>query len=98
MRNEKDHVKREVGHYSEQTFESIKHINKYGQEIWYARELQKVLEYKRWDKFSNVIEKANIACKGSGNDVSDHFSHVGKMVINRVITVFTSNFSFFNNI
>ena len=26
--------------YSEQTFESIKHVNEYGEEYWLARELQ----------------------------------------------------------
>lgn len=66
--------------YSESLFESIKHINDYGQEFWYARELQLVLEYKRWDKFLNVIEKAKVTCKNSNNSVDDHFSHVGKMV------------------
>lgn len=61
-------------------FDSIKHINEYGQEFWYARELQTALEYKRWDKFLNVIEKAKNACMNSKNSVSDHFSQVGKMV------------------
>lgn len=59
-------------------FESIKHINEYGQEFWYARELQEALEYKRWDKFLNVIDKAKEACENSQNSVSEHFSHVGK--------------------
>lgn len=61
-------------------FESIKHINEYGQEFWHARELQEALEYKRWDKFLNVIDKAKEACENSQNTVSDHFSHVGKMI------------------
>lgn len=66
--------------YTESLFESIRHVNEYGEEFWYARELQAALEYKRWDKFENVIEKAKNACKNSENIVSDHFSHVGKMV------------------
>lgn len=66
--------------YSEQTFESIKHVNEYGQEFWYARDLQVALGYKRWDKFVNVISHAFSACQKSGNDVDDHFSQVGKMV------------------
>ena len=64
--------------YGESLFESIKHINEYGQEFWYARELQVALEYKRWDKFNNVLEKAMEACFNSGNSVSEHFSQVGK--------------------
>ncbi len=70
----------EKTNYTESLFESIRHVNEYGQEFWYARELQIALEYKRWDKFLNVIEKAQTACDGSQNVISDHFSHVGKMV------------------
>lgn len=66
--------------YSEQIFENIKHVNEYGQEFWYARELQVALEYQRWDKFNNVLERAISACQESGNIVENHFSHVGKMV------------------
>lgn len=33
--------------YTESLFESIKHINDFGQEFWYARKLQEALEYKR---------------------------------------------------
>ena len=32
--------------YSNQSFEDIKHIDENGIEFWYARELQKVLDYK----------------------------------------------------
>ena len=70
----------EVSNYSEQIFESIKHINEYGQEFWYARDLQVALEYQRWDKFGNVLEKAITSCEKSGNAIEDHFSHVGRMV------------------
>ncbi len=65
---------------NETLFESIKHINDYGQEYWFARELQSVLGYKKWEKFSNIIEKAKEACEGSGNAVTDHFLQTGKMV------------------
>ena len=70
----------EETNYTESLFESIRHVNEYGEEFWLARELQAALEYKRWDKFSNVIEKAKNACKNSENIVSDHFSQVGKKV------------------
>lgn len=43
--------------YSETIFENIKHINEYGQEFWYVRELQEVLEYKQWRSFMDVISK-----------------------------------------
>lgn len=69
-----------ITRYNETIFESIKHINEYGQEYWYARELQQVLEYTEWRNFNNVIDKAKLACKGSGNDISDHFVDVNKIV------------------
>lgn len=37
--------------YTDKTFESIKHIDDYGNEFWFARDLQKVLEYKNWRNF-----------------------------------------------
>ena len=66
--------------YNEQIFERIKHINEYGEEFWYARELQKVLEYRQWRRFEEVIEKAKTACQGSGNNVLEHFAGVGKSI------------------
>lgn len=38
------------------------------------------LEYKRWDKFCNVIENAKVACEQSKFMIDDHFSQLGKMV------------------
>ena len=70
----------ELEKINETIFESIKHVDDDGNEYWYARELQKVLEYKRWDKFYNVIESAQVACSISNNNVLYHFSQVGKMI------------------
>ena len=61
-------------------FESIKKINQIGQEYWSARELYIALEYKKWDKFLNVIDKAKEACNNSGQEIDDHFPRVEKMV------------------
>lgn len=70
----------DIEKYSEATFENIKHINEYGQEFWYARELQQALEYTEWRNFSAVVERAKAACSASGNEVDDHFVDVNKMV------------------
>lgn len=64
--------------YNESTFENIKHIDEYGEEYWFARELQTVLEYTEWRNFSKVIEKAKEACKNSNNPISEHFVDVNK--------------------
>lgn len=68
----------EVTAYSEQTFESIKHVDENGVEFWYARELQAALEYKKWNNFVEVINKAKEACKNSEFSEISQFADVGK--------------------
>ena len=63
---------------TEENFESIKHINEKGIEYWYARELMVVLGYSSWDKFKNIIKRAQIACENSNIQVNECFSHLGK--------------------
>lgn len=70
----------ELKDYSQNIFESIKHINEYGQEFWYARELQTVLEYAEWRNFNIIIDKAKEACKASGLPINDYFVNVNKIV------------------
>jgi DNA-damage-inducible protein D len=62
------------------TFENIKHVRDNGTEFWYARELAPTLEYAKWENFSKVTDRAMLACKNSGFEVSDHFLEVRKMV------------------
>ncbi|MEM6700588.1 MAG: BRO family protein [Bacteroidota bacterium] len=49
-------------------------------ECWSARDLQKILGYKEWRNFTNVIQKASKACEQAGLEVQDHFVGVNKMV------------------
>ncbi len=49
-------------------------------EFWFARDLQYLLGYTKWDNFKNVLFKAQTACEVSGHNISDHFADVGKMV------------------
>ena len=51
----------ELKEYSEKTFDEIRHIDEEGREYWYARELQRVLNYKDWRNFQKVIGKAVIS-------------------------------------
>lgn len=61
-------------------FERIRQIDPDDLEFWSARDLMKVLDYVSWQKFKNVLLKAQIACENSGNDPTDHFVHAVKMV------------------
>lgn len=54
--------------YKHNIFEDIKHIDEHGNEYWYARELQKALEYTEWRNFNKVIEKAIEAANNSYPD------------------------------
>ena len=49
-------------------------------EVWYARELQQVLGYARWENFVVAIGRAMESCKTLGVNVDDHFREVTKMV------------------
>jgi DNA-damage-inducible protein D len=61
-------------------FEEIKHINEFWNEYWKAREFAKVLWYKDFSNFLEVIKKAKISCKNSKNDEKNHFSKFTEMV------------------
>ncbi|HNW83231.1 MAG TPA: DNA damage-inducible protein D [bacterium] len=62
------------------SFEETKRMSDDGVEFWYARELAEVLEYVQWRNFAKVLERAMLACKNSGYEVSDHFAEVSKIV------------------
>lgn len=62
-------------------FETIKKVSDRGTEYWTARELQPHLGYANWQNFSNVIQKAMIACEGSGMPARDHFIDISKMIL-----------------
>ena len=71
---------KEVKEINNSVFEEIKHIDENGDEYWLARELQEILEYKEWRYFSGVLEKAQIACLQSGNNINYHFGVNTKIV------------------
>ncbi|MBF0523364.1 MAG: DNA damage-inducible protein D [Candidatus Omnitrophica bacterium] len=75
MENEK-----QLQNLHQATFEQLKRTNEFGADCWSARQLQIVLQYNSWDKFLNVIGKAQEACRNAGHKPQDHFVHTGKMV------------------
>ena len=50
-------------------------------EVWYARELQNVLGYARWENFVVAINRAMESCKTQNISIDDHFREVTKMVL-----------------
>ena len=73
-------MKKITDKYTNNTFENIKHIDDYGNEFWFARELQKVLEYKDWRNFQKVIDKAVISANNSVSSKEDWVVEVNKPI------------------
>ena len=76
----------DIDTYSSQIFDGIKHIDDNRIEYWCARELQYVLGYKEWRLFSVVIEKVQIACSQSNNNINYNFGVHSKIVKTGVST------------
>ena len=66
--------------YTNNTFENIKHIDEYGNEFWFARELKKVLEYKDWRNFQKVIDKAVLSANNSISSTEDWVVEINKPI------------------
>ena len=49
-------------------------------EVWFARDLQKVLGYARWENFQTAINRAVDSCNSQGINIDDHFREVTKMI------------------
>ena len=49
-------------------------------EVWFARELQQVLGYARWEIFVVAVGRAMESCKTLGISIDDHFREVTKMI------------------
>ncbi|WP_270516641.1 DNA damage-inducible protein D [Sanguibacteroides sp. AM78-02pH3A] len=54
--------------------------NRESVEVWYARELQALLGYARWENFVVAIIRAIESCTTQGVCVDDHFREVTKMI------------------
>ena len=49
-------------------------------EVWFARELQELLGYARWENFIVAINRAVDSCKAQNLNIDHHFREVTKMV------------------
>ncbi len=73
-------MKKLNNNYADSFFENIKHLDEYGNEYWYARELQKVLDYKEWRNFKVVIDKVIISAENSISDKENWVVEVNKPI------------------
>lgn len=64
----------------DQIVQVIKGENGEKLEVWFARDLQKVLGYARWENFQVAIQRAVDSCKSQNINVDDHFREVTKMI------------------
>lgn len=60
--------------------ERRKRIAPNGNEYWMARDIQSALGYARWEKFRELIGKAQLACESAGVPSGNQFRQTGKMV------------------
>lgn len=61
-------------------FDVIMHRDADGSEWWSAREMMPLLGYSRWENMQNVLDKAQSACRNSGQEPQDHFRDATKLV------------------
>jgi len=73
-------MKHEIIMRLHKSFEDYAQQTEDGMFFWFARDLQVLLGYDKWENFQKVIEKAKIACKNTGLRVSDHFPDVRKVI------------------
>ena len=49
-------------------------------EIWFARELQEILGYVRWENFIVAIQRAVDSCKTQNINIDDQFRDLTKLI------------------
>ncbi len=73
-------MKREIVQKLHKNFDDHSQKTENGLEFWFARDLQNLLGYDKWENFQKVIEKAKIACHVTGLVIEDHFPDVRKTI------------------
>lgn len=75
--------KLKINQYKSSFDDIVQHIEneqKEQVEVWFARDLQNVLGYARWENFTVAIKRAVESCKTQDINVDDHFREVTKMI------------------
>lgn len=72
-------MKKELIHELFEKFEQACYVYK-DVECWSARELQTLFNYSEWRNFLKVIDKAKESCVNVGEQVTDHFVDINKMI------------------
>jgi hypothetical protein len=71
----------DIQHIGDQSpFDTIRRVRPDGTEYWTARDLCQVVEYETWRNFAAAVERAKIALKNSGEDVTSHVVDAGTLV------------------
>lgn len=61
-------------------FNTVRRFDEYGGEFWTGRELMPLLQYTKWQRFEDAIDRAKVSCKIAGSQVTDHFTDSGNVV------------------
>lgn len=61
-------------------FDTIKQTGPDGEDFWSARDLQPMLGYDRWERFTDALDRATAAADNAGSKTLDHFRGAAKMV------------------
>jgi len=80
LKNKQKNMQSKIIETLTNNFEAFTNKTEEGIEFWLARDLQHLLGYSKWENFQNVISKAKTACELSGQNITDHFPDVRKMV------------------
>ena len=63
------------------TLDDLAHIDEEtGVEYWYARDLQRLLGYTKWQNFEEAIQRARTSLETTKTPDEEHFAGVSKMV------------------
>ncbi len=62
------------------TLDDCMHITDDEIEYWYAREIQEILGYSKWQNFDIAIKRAMVSAETGKTPVQNHFAEVSKMV------------------